>query len=100
MLGKATCMEKYIKMPMDQNMSKTRPALAEMVFASSLFRLPMPTIRDNATEGKMVICQILMKISLMGAKMLHKSPKIKPIMMPKTKPSNIHRVKLSCGSLS
>jgi hypothetical protein len=36
----------------------------------------------------------------MGAKTLHKSPKIKPIRMPKTKPSNIHSVKLSCGSLS
>ena len=100
MLGKAICMEKYIPMPMDQNMSRTRPALAEIFFASSLFRLPMPTIRDSTTDGRMVICHILMKISLMGAKLLHKSPKIKPIRIPETKPSNIHRVKLSCGSLS
>ena len=62
--GNASWNEKYPTTQIAQISRRTRNALRAIAFAVSRFRLPIPTIRERATEGRIVICQILMNASL------------------------------------
>ena len=89
-LGKANCREKNVPMPIAQNDHQDQGLPFVAIFlASSLFRLPTPTIREITTEGRMVICQILMNASPMGFKTEQRSPKNRPTRMPRKNPSSI-----------
>ena len=88
-LGKANCREKNIPMPIAQKITKTRAPFVAIFLASSRSRVPMPTIREITTEGRMVICQILMNASPRGFKMEQRSPKNWPTRMPRKNPSSI-----------
>ena len=64
--GNASWNEKYPMTQITQNSRRIRNALRAIAFAVSRFRLPIPTIRERATDGRIVICQILMNASLNG----------------------------------
>jgi len=69
-----------------------------LVFAVSRLRLPTPTISETATDGRTVICQILMNASVNGASTEQRSPKNKPTEMPRITLIWIQRERLSRGS--
>ena len=62
--GNASWNEKYPITQITQKSRMIRTAFSAICFAVSRFRLPIPTMRERATEGRIVICQILMKASL------------------------------------
>ena len=97
--GNASWNEKYPITQITQNSRRIRHALRAIAFAVSRFRLPIPTIRERATEGRIVICQILMNASLSGFMTEQRSPKTSPVIIPRMKPSSIQVVRFRRGSL-
>ena len=97
--GNASWNEKYPTTQMTQNSRRMRNALRAIAFAVSRFRLPIPTIRERATEGRIVICQILMNASLRGFMTEQRSPKTRPVKIPRMKHSSIQVVRFRRGSL-
>ena len=97
--GNASWNEKNARVPIAQRRSRTSAAFTAMARALSLFRLPIPTMRETTTEGRMVICQTLMNASARGASAEQSSPKTSPVRTPRTRPSTIHVVRLRRGSL-
>ena len=73
------------------------PAFTAMARAVSCFRLAIPTMRESTTVGRMVICQIRMNASPMGARAAVSSPKTSPVRTPRARPSSIQTVRLRWG---
>ena len=82
-----------------QKSRRIRTAFVAIAFAVSRFRLPMPTMRERATEGRIVICQHLMNASLAGAITETRLPKKTPVAIPRMKPTSIQLVRFRRGSL-
>src|SRR5208337_604647 len=97
--GNASWNEKYPMTQIAQIRRRTRSAFMAIAFAVSRFRLPIPTMRERATVGRIVICQILMNASLMGCITEVRSPKNSPVAIPRMKPASIQTVRFQRGSL-
>ena len=80
-----------------QNSRRIRPALRAIAFAVSRFRLPIPTIRERATEGRIVICQILMNASLERFHDRAEVPKDQPGDNPEDEPQQYPCSKAHAG---
>jgi len=96
--GNASWNEKYPTTQITQKSRRRRNALRAMAFAVSRFSPPMPTIRERATDGRMVICQILTNVSPNGFMTEQRLPKTSPERIPRMKHTRIQLVRFRRGS--
>ena len=95
--GNASWNEKYPTTQITQKSRMIRIALTAICRAVSRFRLPIPTMRERATEGRIVICQILMNASLAGCMTDARSPKKSPVSIPRMNPTSIQTREVKAG---